>query len=139
MSLTARPGAAGKVGRGEALHVRPELAAEPAAHVVRDALHLGRRHAEPPGELLGGGDGRLRGGPDGQAAVGVPLGDESVRFEALVRDDRHAVGALGDGVGLVEGRVEPRPWSLPCRPEQVPLKRAGRRLLLGVLQHLRPR
>ena len=92
-------GAAGQLGGGDALDVRAELAAEAAAHVVGDALHLGRRHAEPAGERRRRPRPCLRGGPDGQPAVRVPLGDQAVRFEALVGDDRHAVGALDGRVG----------------------------------------
>ena len=52
-----------------------------------------------PASAAGRADRRLRRGPDGQPAVLVPLGDQAVRLQALVGDDRHAVGALDDRLG----------------------------------------
>ena len=39
------------------------------------------------------------------ASVVVPLGDQAVRFEALVADDRHAVRRLDGRGGALEGDV----------------------------------
>ena len=79
-----------------------ELAAEAAADVVHLDLdvgggdfEVGRQGAGPAGDELGGGPGHY--------LVALPLNDVAVGFEAAVGDDGDAVGAIGDGFGLLEG------------------------------------
>ena len=79
-------GLAGQLGGGDALDVGAELAAEPAAHVVGDALDLGRRHARtgrparPAVPTVACVEAQTVSPPSC-----VPLGDEAVRFQALVQ------------------------------------------------------
>ena len=111
---------------------------------MRDALHLARRQVdhlrrEVLGQLVRGAEDRLRGRPDGQSAILVPLGDEAVRLEALMADVRGAVLALDDGVGALEAVLEVVGLALDRRAEVVAfLLRADRRdrllvFLQGVL------
>ena len=79
-----------------------ELAAEAAADVVHLHLDIGGGNLEIGRQSAGPSGDELRGGP-GHHLVALPLNDEAVRFQAAVRDDRNAVGAIGDGFGILEG------------------------------------
>src|SRR5262249_2853437 len=134
--LDWRAGPPREIRRGEAPDARAELAAKPSAHVVCDALDLGRRNSESPRECAGYGDCRLRGAPDGQPAVVIPLRHQSVGFGALMRDDRATVRPLDGRVRLIKPRGNAPLGCLLAGVVEVAPQRTGRGLLPGVLDYL---
>ena len=94
-----------QLGADDALRVGRELAAEAAAHVLRDGVDVGLRDAEPLRESLRALNHRLRRDPRGQL-VAVPLADGAVRLEADVADHVRRVGRFDDVRGLGEAGGE---------------------------------
>ena len=94
-----------QLGADDALRVGRELAAEAAAHVLRDGVDVGLRDAEPLREPLRALNHRLRRDPRRQL-VAVPLAHGAVRLEADVADHVRRVGRLDDVRGLGEAGVE---------------------------------
>ena len=88
--------------RRHRLHVHHCLCAEPATDFQRDGLDVGNRDAHEPGSVIANCELPLAAGPDGQLAVGSPLGGASVGLDvALVYRD--GLGLLFyDDVGLLE-------------------------------------
>ena len=84
----------------EALRVGAELAAEAAAHVLRDDADVGARNLEALREAVLRAVDALRGHPRRQL-VAVPLADAAVRLHAHVRDDMRRIGLLDDVRGLL--------------------------------------
>src|SRR5260370_31782096 len=69
-----------KLRADQTLGVRTKLAAEPAAHVLRDAVDVRLRDLQPLCELLCRLNHGLRRNP-GRELVSVPLADATVRLE----------------------------------------------------------
>src|SRR5439155_3569599 len=79
----------------QSLGVRTELAAEPAAHVLRDAVHVRLRNLESLRELLRRLNHRLRRDP-GRQLVAIPLADTTVCLETDVRNHMGGVRGVDD-------------------------------------------
>jgi hypothetical protein len=89
----------------QSLCIRAELAAEAAAHVLRDAVDVRLRDLQPLGELLRRLNHRLRRDPRGEL-VAVPLAHAAMRFEAHVRDHMGGIGRLDYVGGLREAVIQ---------------------------------
>ena len=83
------------------LRVRGHLAAEAAAHVLRDHANVCRRDVQAAGEPLARGADPLRRHPRRQV-IAVPFADGTVRLEAHVRDDVGRVRLFEDECRLLE-------------------------------------
>src|ERR1019366_9519746 len=79
-----------------------ELTAEAAADVVHLDLDIGGRYFEVGGQDTGPTGDELGGRP-GHYLVALPLDDAAMGFQAAVGDDRNAVDAFGDGLGILDG------------------------------------
>ena len=93
----------GKLRRGKAPDVGPELGAEPAAHVIGQDGDVRHRNAQGVGKFAGHDLHRLGARPDSQLVGAIPPGGQPMRLEADMSDDRHAVGSLDHHVGLAHG------------------------------------
>jgi hypothetical protein len=89
----------------ESLGVRRELAAEPAAHVLRDHPDVCCGNLERLRVAVAAAVDGLRGHPRGQL-VAVPLTHGAMGLEAHMRDDVRGIGLLDDVRGLLEARIE---------------------------------
>src|SRR4051812_18552011 len=90
-----------KLRADEALDIRSELAAEAAAHVLRDHADVCLRNLETVGEPDPALMGALRRYPRRQL-VAVPLADAAVRLEADVRDHMRGVRRVDEVLGVRE-------------------------------------
>ena len=95
----------GQRGADDAGDLCPELAAEPAAHVLRDHPHVRLRDVQAGGQPFARRADALRRDPRRQV-VAVPFADRAVRFEADVRDDVRGVGLIDAERGLLEAAGE---------------------------------
>src|SRR5690606_15221436 len=100
-----RAGLPGQPGAGDALHVRTELAAEAAAHVLGDDADIRLRDAEARRETFGGAVDGLRAHP-GRQPVAFPLAHAAVRLERHVGLHLGAVGLLDDAGGALEAGLD---------------------------------
>ncbi|MDE0148113.1 MAG: hypothetical protein OXM58_07045 [Rhodospirillaceae bacterium] len=82
------------------------LAAERAADRRRDDADLRHRQVEGPRQGRLHLVDRLVGGPDGQLAGAVELGNRGDRFQIDVRLGRHLVDALDDDIAIGPGRLD---------------------------------
>src|SRR2546428_7475921 len=87
------------------LRVWRELAAEPAAHVLRDHADIGLRNAERLRESLRALMAALRRHPC-RELVAFPLAYRAVRLETHVADDVRRVCLFDDVGGLLEPAIE---------------------------------
>ena len=119
----------------QALHVGPELAAEPAAHELGDHAHVGLRNLEALREALARAVHRLCRHPRGEI-LAVPLAHATVRFERGMGLDLGGVGAVdGEGRRLEAGRQVAvflrRALAGVCRREHLRRLRTHRLLDIG--------
>ncbi len=89
----------------QSLHVGAELAAEAAAHELRDDAHVGLRDLEPLRESFARAVDRLRRHPRRQV-VAVPLAHAAVCLERCVRLHLRRVGAFNGERSCLEPRRE---------------------------------
>ena len=110
------------------------LAAEAAAHVLRDDAHVRLGNLQAVGILLGGRVDALRRDP-GRQLVAVPLAHGAMRLEAAMGNDMRRIGLFDDVRRLLESGVEiPRlfPVAVPRVAHREHFRRVGGHRLLDV-------
>ena len=120
----------------DAFRVRGELAAEPAAHVLRDHADIGCGDLEAARVAVARAVHGLRRHPRGEL-VSVPLAHGAVRLEADVRDDVRGIRLLDNVRGLLESGVEVTGFCSHAGPRVAAHeddRRVGRHRLLDVGQ-----
>ena len=107
-SIVSWTGAAALAGeqRRDGLQVDADLPAEAAADLHGDDADAGDGQLEQLGERAADGERPLRARPDGQGAVGVPVGGAVVGLDVALVDHLRIELALDDGVGLGEGSLD---------------------------------
>ena len=79
-----------------------DLAAEAAADRHRNNAHLVRRQIDERGHAVADDERSLRGGPDGEPAVGLGTHDRDMRLHERVMRARKPVGLSDHDVGLLQ-------------------------------------